>query len=152
MIVVIVFWVGLTFFKAQEKTSDEKDARAFGHQDLDAYVNQDREEVAGQVDFVRLASKLQRERVDRKEILISDPFKSLAEGRIVPVIEKEIALFELNGIVWDQGIPQALINEKMVLVGDIIAGYMVKKIEVNRVLLVKGDKERTLYLFSRKNK
>lgn len=54
--------------------------------------------------------------------------------------------FELSGIVLGAGKPFAVINNRIVEIGDEIAGHKVFNIEKDKVMLRKGDEEITLDL------
>ncbi len=59
---------------------------------------------------------------------------------------KPILDLKLTGIIWDEKIPQALINNKIVKAGDILGNYVVIKIDRNSVILNNGAEEIELRL------
>ncbi|GAB4371665.1 MAG: hypothetical protein Kow0042_14550 [Calditrichia bacterium] len=77
----------------------------------------------------------------------SDPF-------YVPVVEKKVrkvsrpqsVYLELNAISFATENSVAMINNRIVKVGDSIAGYRVSRIEPRRVVLIKGGQTRVLSL------
>lgn len=56
----------------------------------------------------------------------------------------------LDGIVWDEKSPYAIINDKIVEVGDRIAGKKVIEIKVDSVILSDGTREYELKLWRKK--
>lgn len=67
-----------------------------------------------------------------------DPFSPSAINRVVDL--------ELNGILWDTEAPQAIINEHIVGIGDIVRGNIIVDITQDTVILNDGltDFELTL--------
>ncbi|MEW6008541.1 MAG: hypothetical protein AB1629_02785 [Candidatus Omnitrophota bacterium] len=59
--------------------------------------------------------------------------------------------FRLLGILWDIKIPQAIINDTVVGVGDVIDGYNVVGIEKNKVILNNGTNTLELILWEEKD-
>jgi len=51
---------------------------------------------------------------------------------------------KLGGVLWDEKAPSAIINEKIVQVGNRVAGYRVVRITPSRVLLSAGRENRVL--------
>ncbi len=78
----------------------------------------------------------------RKITLKRDPF--------YPVIEESASGFYLNGIVWDQEQPTAIINNAIFAVGDTVNGFQVVAIEQRRVLLNDGKNDLELKLEEKK--
>jgi hypothetical protein len=52
--------------------------------------------------------------------------------------------FALNGILWDETAPIAMVSGQMVGVGDTIEGYRVTEIRIDRVVLSDGDQTHEL--------
>jgi len=52
----------------------------------------------------------------------------------------------LSGIVWDASNPMAIINHRLVKVGDVVAGGRVASILPGKVVIVVGEQERVLTL------
>ena len=65
-----------------------------------------------------------------------------------PVIQK--ASLSLNGIAWDKEKPQAVINGRIVGVGDTVAGQRVVSIKQDRVILNDGVSNIELHLWRKK--
>ena len=53
----------------------------------------------------------------------------------------------LNGVLWDDATPKAIVNEKTLLVGDTIYGYTVVDIKPRSVVLRTGEKNIELRVF-----
>ena len=93
---------------------------------------------------IRLYDKLRKERVklwDRE--WARDPFvaQQAAAGLV-----KAVNL-TLKGILWDEKIPKAIVNEKTLLKGDTIYGYTVMDIKPHSVILRTGEKNIELQVF-----
>lgn len=58
--------------------------------------------------------------------------------------------FRLLGILWDIKTPQAIINDTIVGVGDIIEGYRVTDVQKNKVILNNGSNTLELFLWEEK--
>ena len=80
-----------------------------------------------------LFRKLQEEVKDLS--LKRDPFSS---GVITAVEGPSSAYLSLSGILWDEASPKAIINGKIIEIGDRIFGYVVIRIEADRVILNDG--------------
>ncbi|MBU1125291.1 MAG: hypothetical protein KKC84_04640 [Candidatus Omnitrophica bacterium] len=52
----------------------------------------------------------------------------------------------LKGIMWDEKVPQALINDTIIKEGDVISRYRVFKIQPNKVILTDGEEDLELTL------
>lgn len=65
-------------------------------------------------------------------------------GRLGAAVASELSL---DGIVWDEESPYAIINDEIVKVGDEIAGNKVIDIKVDSVTLSDGSREYELKLF-----
>ena len=92
---------------------------------------------------MRLNDKLreEQEKVWDKE-WDRDPFVPQAASAIVRAIN-----LKLDGILWDEAKPKAIVNEKTLLVGDTIYGYTVVDIKPRSVILRTGEKNIELYVF-----
>ena len=53
----------------------------------------------------------------------------------------------LNGVLWDEKTPKAIVNEKTLLTGDTIYGYTVMEIRPRSVVLKTGEKMIELRIF-----
>ncbi|MDD5005483.1 MAG: hypothetical protein PHS93_03145 [Candidatus Omnitrophica bacterium] len=60
--------------------------------------------------------------------------------------QEPIVEFKVSGIMWDEVTPQAIVNGRILSVGDIINGFVVEKIERQKVILSNGQKEIELKL------
>ena len=72
-----------------------------------------------------------------------DPFVPQAS---LATIVKAVNL-TLNGILWDDAEPKAIVNEKTLVEGDTIYGYTVERIRKKSVILRTGEKNIELYVF-----
>lgn len=61
--------------------------------------------------------------------------------------EKEDRGFLLTAIIWDEEEPHAIINNEVVVVGQVIEGYRVIKITKDSAVLKKGDSELAIELY-----
>jgi len=52
--------------------------------------------------------------------------------------------YVLNGILWDAQAPSAVVNGRLVTVGDVLDGWEVTEIRKDRVILSNGSVTRTL--------
>jgi len=78
-----------------------------------------------------------------------DPFVPLVRGGRFVTATKAATGIEgvvLEGVLWDPDRPIAIINGELVGEGEIIDGFLVKQIGVDRVVLKAGDKEHTIPL------
>lgn len=64
-------------------------------------------------------------------------------------LSREKGSLTLNGIVWDEKSPSALINSKVVGVGDEIDGHRVVEIEKEKVIVIKDNETYDLNLQQR---
>jgi hypothetical protein len=82
----------------------------------------------------------QKEVVDNKPIkpAIRDPFLSSKNpDKMKKVTKKKPQIdLKLSGVLWDDQIPTAIINSKVVKIGDLIQGKTVVDIEKDQVLLM----------------
>jgi hypothetical protein len=71
-----------------------------------------------------------------------DPFLSSKNSVQVKTaaVSKTLVELKLSGILWDEKIPSAIINSKIVKIGDLIEGKTVVDIEKNRVLVMEEGK------------
>jgi len=81
-----------------------------------------------------------------------DPFAPLELQRVQAPVQKEGPQFRLNGIVWSEDQPLAIVNDTIVGVGDTIQGAQVVEIKRREVILkyegkVLSLKFKTLILF-----
>lgn len=72
-----------------------------------------------------------------------DPF--LQQSSIATIV-KAVNL-TLNGILWDEKRPKAIVNEKTIMEGDTIYGYTVEAIRPKSVILKTGEKNIELFVF-----
>lgn len=93
---------------------------------------------------MRLYDKL---RADREKIWERewgrDPFVPQETGS---AFSKAVNL-TLNGILWDETNPKAIVNEKTLIKGDTIYGYTVTEIRQRSVILRTGEKNIELQVF-----
>ena len=93
---------------------------------------------------MRLYDNLKKERVklwDRE--WGRDPF---VPQTVVSSIVKAVNL-TLKGILWDEKTPKAIVNEKTLVIGDVIYGYTVIDIKPRSVVLRTGEKNIELQVF-----
>ena len=93
---------------------------------------------------IRVYDKLRKERIalwDRE--WGRDPF---VPQQALATIIKAVNL-TLKGILWDEKVPKAIVNEKTLLEGDTIYGYTVVKINPRSVVLKTGEKNIELQVF-----
>ncbi len=55
--------------------------------------------------------------------------------------DEEVVDFKISGIIWDEVNPQVIINGKISKVGDSVEGFVVEKIEKQKVTLFKGKRK-----------
>lgn len=93
-------------------------------------------------------------KIDMKEVLeFRDPFrifddkKNTAQQPVENSNKKNRKSPELNlqGIVWDEIQPNAVINGEVVAKGDKISGYIVQEVRKDRVVLIKNGKQTVLW-------
>ena len=72
-----------------------------------------------------------------------DPFMP---QETVATIVKAVNL-TLKGVLWDEKIPKAIVNDKTLLIGDTIYGYTVVDIKPKSVILKTGEKNIELQVF-----
>jgi hypothetical protein len=93
---------------------------------------------------IRLYDKLAKEREALWEReWARDPF---AAQQTVAGLMKAVNL-TLNGVLWDEKTPKAIVNEKTLLTGDTIYGYTVMEIKPRSVMLKTGEKTIELRIF-----
>lgn len=93
---------------------------------------------------IRLYDRLRKERVELWDREWGrDPFvpTQVATGMV-----KAVNLV-LNGILWDDLAPKAIVNEKTLSKGDTIYGYIVEEIRPRSVILRTGEKKIELRVF-----
>jgi hypothetical protein len=75
-----------------------------------------------------------------------DPLRSLVSERGQTLIkeDKEVGDFSLQGILYSEKNSQAIINNQICSVGDVVDGYKVKTITASQVILDKNGLEFTL--------
>lgn len=66
----------------------------------------------------------------------SDFVRSPFSGKLYG--EEEPVDFKISGLIWDELNPQIIINDKISKVGDSIEGYIIEKIEKQKVTLFNG--------------
>jgi len=96
--------------------------------------------------FLGLGYAQDKEKFVYPDDIFRDPFEPLVSknGDINVKLIKQRGSLHLNGIVYDETDKQgsfALINNNLVKTGDIIGKYKVERIEKNKVVLKRGDKE-----------
>ena len=70
---------------------------------------------------------------------LRDPFLPSKSSEMVKTSTKKRPVFlKLKGILWDRLIPSAIINSKVVKIGDLIFGKTVVDIEKNQVILMEN--------------
>lgn len=84
----------------------------------------------------------EQEKVWEKE-WVRDPFVPQAS---ISAIVRAVNL-TLNGILWDETRPKAIVNEKTLLIGDTLYGYTVVEIKPRSVILRTGEKNIELHVF-----
>ena len=72
-----------------------------------------------------------------------DPFVPLAT---FAAVTKAVNL-TLNGVLWDEKTPKAIINEKTLTVGEVLYGYTVVEIKPRSVVLRTGERNTELQIF-----
>ena len=93
---------------------------------------------------IRVYDKLRSERVAMWDKEWGrDPF---VPQQALATIIKAVNL-TLKGILWDETVPKAIVNEKTLLVGDTIYGYTVMEIKPRSVVLKTGEKNIELQVF-----
>ena len=76
-----------------------------------------------------------------------DPFLASKNSNIVPVEnKKQLITLKLKGILWDKLVPSAIINSKIVKIGDLIFRKTVVDIEKDKVILMENGEIQILYL------
>lgn len=86
--------------------------------------------------------RMEQEKVWEKE-WGRDPFQPVEESLS---IQRAVNL-TLNGVLWDEKKPRAIVNEKTLRVGDTIYGYTVVDIRPQSVILQTGEKILELRVF-----
>jgi hypothetical protein len=78
----------------------------------------------------------------------NDPFynQSFVRRRVVPRRVQKTVQLNLKAISYNGENSVVMINDRILMVGDVIEGYQVKKIEPARVMLSKGNENKTLTL------
>ena len=77
-----------------------------------------------------------------------DPF---ALSRSSGAVEEVVSEFTLSGIVWDESMPVAIINQKLMKTGDSVGSCQVKEIRRNSVSIACSDRTFDLQLFKPQN-
>ena len=80
--------------------------------------------------------------------LLRDPFLSSRNPQrlVVPAPQRPTVSLIVNGILWDDTTPTAIINSRVVGIGDIIFGKAVVDIERDRVIVMEDGNIQVLYL------
>ena len=79
-------------------------------------------------------AEIRREPETRDPFLPSlDALKQVPEDRMTPITDLKV-----SGILWDQKIPAAIINSKVVKIGDIIAGKTIVDMDKDKVILMEN--------------
>ncbi len=74
--------------------------------------------------------------------LVNDPFVSLIREKRSN--SANLSAIKLEGILWDESIPLAIINDSILREGDSIDGLTIEQIEKNKVTLIKGEESYVL--------
>ncbi|MFH1093401.1 MAG: hypothetical protein V1739_04500 [Candidatus Omnitrophota bacterium] len=80
---------------------------------------------------------------------LRDPFLPSKDSTILkaPIEEKKLVInLDLKGILWDKMVPSAIINSKVVKIGDLIFGKTVVDIEKDEVILMENGEIQILKL------
>ncbi len=79
---------------------------------------------------------------EKKIEIIRDPFLASKNPEKIQTIamKKPTTQLKLSGILWDDRIPSAIINSKIVEIGDLIEGKTVVDIERDRVIVMEDGK------------
>lgn len=94
--------------------------------------------------------KVEKKAEEVKTFNIRDPFLSSNDVDSV-VVEKNPAFdLKLKGILWDDQIPTAIINSKVVKIGDLISNKTVVDIEKDKVILMEDGEVYLLKLRTNK--
>jgi len=82
-----------------------------------------------QIDSTQKTSKWQVENLD----FVRSPFSGKKYG-------EESIDFKISGLIWDDVNPQVIINGQIAKAGDTVAGFIIEKIERQKVTLFDGTK------------
>ena len=104
------------------------------------------------VDAQAAASSLERVRQNEKNLSAQEAFWEKDWGRDPFFVSGSEALsgvgLILSGIVWDEKMPVAMINEKVLKIGDVIEGYRLVMISPSSVTIISSSgKESEVRLF-----
>jgi len=80
--------------------------------------------------------------VEKKKPLVRDPFLDSKKSQLSTsaILKKPVLDLKVSGILLDQNIPTAIINSKVVKIGDVISGKTIVDIEKETVILMEdGD-------------
>jgi len=79
-----------------------------------------------------------------------DPFVPLGsemKKEVVPILDDiTIEGIALEGIVWDEKEPVAIINSTLVTRGQSIGSFILQRIESDKIVLRRGDEEHIIHL------
>ena len=78
---------------------------------------------------------------------ILDPFQKFDAKDFMDKRALDLSELKLKGILFERGLPVALINDQILRPGDMIAGFEVTEIQDNEVILKRGLEKHTLRLF-----
>jgi hypothetical protein len=76
-----------------------------------------------------------------------DPFQKLDSPQVEVGVSADISTLVVSGIIIEKDGPTALINEKILRIGDSIGEYQVEDIKQNEVILKRGMEKFVLRLF-----
>lgn len=96
-------------------------------------------------------------RIEYKSENLADPFRNPLEekkaepqekpqgqGGQMPVEVKPLPSLQVQGIIWGSSLPQAVINDKVLKIGDAIEGAKIKDITKGKVTVSFGNREYNL--------
>ncbi|NQT06641.1 MAG: hypothetical protein HQ575_03775 [Candidatus Omnitrophica bacterium] len=89
-----------------------------------------------------------KERIQKKRSAVRTNFVGWRRNPFVPEIKlkEDVITLTLNGILWDEIMPRAIINSDVVDIGDVIEGNRIVAINHNNVILNDGTEDFTLTL------
>ncbi len=135
-IVIFVFFVMSIYAFAEQEKSDFA---------IEKLKEKDIEEMVGEK---KPASQevIVRPKVEYKASDLRDPFQGPFAPKETPVAGPGVLSapqvspsLEVQGIIWGGGFPQAIINKKVVKIGDTIEGMQIMDINKSGVIVASGD-------------
>ncbi|MBN1492847.1 MAG: hypothetical protein JW938_01730 [Candidatus Omnitrophica bacterium] len=144
MVIVIVVWLVMTLSKDGKKTLPVT-APHVGQANQSAVMVPQKTDGAPLPDLGKLKTQLKHNAgVPQYEEMIS-PFEPIKKAEAAP--QFDISKLDLMGVFFEQGVPNAIINDQMLRVGDEIMGCRVESITPNRVTVVHGAERFLLKLY-----